>query len=342
MDIARLSNEFKVFAEAECKGSSILYEYLSNQIAGDTDLLTLSSFAREGQPVPNLFFGAVQYLLHKGVEHSLSDYYSSMVEHPKNYKESFSHLKDFCFHYREEIISLLKEKLVQTNEVKRCGYLYPVFSYVYNKTHKPFALIEIGTSAGFQLLWDQYSYTYQTEIIYGNRQSDLRIQSKVKGNNFPKLYMESPPVTHRIGIDLHINDAANDEDALWLKSLIWPEHEARRELFNHAINCLTQNKHKIEFIEGDGVECLPKIAEQISNDAVLCVFHTHVANQLPEAMKYKLLDTIKKSGEKRDIFHIYNNIWDGKLHLDYFMKQIEYKNVVGETDAHGRWFTWNL
>lgn len=342
MDIARLSNGFKVFAKAECKGSSLLYEYLSNQIAQDPELLELCSSARKGQPVPNLFFGAVQFLLYKGAKHSLRDYYPSMVEHPKEHEESFAYFKDFCLCYREEIITILKEKLVQTNEARRCGYLYPVFSHVYNKTKMPFALIEIGTSAGFQLLWDQYSYTYQSDSIYGNSQSAILIQSEIKGDNFPELLMDSPPVAQRIGIDLHINDVTNDEDSLWLKSLIWPEHEARRELFNRAVNCLTKNRHKIEFIEGDGVECLPKIAEQISNDAVICVFHTHVANQLPETMKQILLDTIKNIGEKRDIFHIYNNIWDGKLHLDYFMNKIEHKHVVGETDAHGRWFTWNL
>jgi hypothetical protein len=342
VDIARLSNEFKVFAKAECKGSSILYEYLSNQIAADRELLNLSSFAREGQPVPNLLFGAVQFLLYKGAEHTLRDYYPSMVDHPKKPEESLAHFKEFCLLYREEITSLLKVKLVQTNEARRCAYLYPVFSHIYNKTKMPFALIEIGTSAGFQLLWDRYSYTYQSDIIYGNSQSDIGIQSEIKGDSFPELHLDSPPVAQRIGIDLHINDVTNDEDSLWLKSLIWPEHEARRELFNRAVNCLTKNKHKIEFIEGDGVECLPKIAEQISNDAVICVFHTHVANQLPKAKKYKLLETIKNIGEERDIFHIYNNIWDGKLHLDHYMNKIEHKHVVGETDAHGRWFTWNL
>ncbi|WP_172369634.1 DUF2332 family protein [Sporosarcina jiandibaonis] len=342
MSIAKLSNEFWSFSEAECKSSSSLYECLSKQIAGDRELLELCSFSREGQPVPNLFFGAVQFLLYKGKEHSLRDYYPSMVEHPKDHEESFSHFKDFCLLYREELIRLLKVKLVQTNEARRCGFLYPVFSHIYNLTKKPFALIEIGTSAGFQLLWDQYSYDYQSDIIYGNSQSGISIQSEIKGDNHPELLVKSPPVTQRIGIDIHINDVTNEEDLLWLKSLIWPEHKARRELFDQAVNCLIKNKHKIVFIKGDGVEFLPEIAERIPDDAVICVFHTHVANQMPIEMKYKLLDVIKNIGDKRDIFHIYNNIWDGKLHLDYYINKTEHKKVLGETDAHGRWFTWNL
>ena len=46
--------------------------------------------------------------------------------------------------YREEIITLLQTKLVQTNEVRRCAYLYPSFSYIFNKVNKPLALIEMG------------------------------------------------------------------------------------------------------------------------------------------------------------------------------------------------------
>ncbi|MGR6008539.1 DUF2332 family protein [Bacillus cereus] len=35
----------------------------------------------------------------------------------------------------------------------------PSFNYIFNKVNKPLALIEIGTSSGLQLFWDQYSYS---------------------------------------------------------------------------------------------------------------------------------------------------------------------------------------
>jgi hypothetical protein len=69
MEISRLSDRFKTFAEKECAGSSELYEFLSTKIAEDNEILELSSNAKEGQPVPNLLFGAVHYLLLKGNEH---------------------------------------------------------------------------------------------------------------------------------------------------------------------------------------------------------------------------------------------------------------------------------
>lgn len=40
-----------------------------------------------------------------------------------------------------------------------------------------------------------------------------------------------PPVSERIGIDLHVNDVSKKADLLWLLSLSWPEHHERRNLF---------------------------------------------------------------------------------------------------------------
>ncbi|GGK23855.1 hypothetical protein GCM10010965_15800 [Caldalkalibacillus thermarum] len=339
MKKTQLRQWFKQFAN-DCQGSSELYEYWSKKIADDDDLLELCSHAREGQPVPNLLFGAVHYLLLKGKDHLLKEYFPSIVSSPRAKEASFVHFKDFCQVYREEIISLLKVKLVQTNEVRRCAYLYPCFCLIYERVKKPLALIEIGTSAGLQLLWDKYSYSYGTDEVYGDKQSNVRLESEVKGGNFPFLLPNSPPVTSRVGVDLHINDLSDPEDYLWLKALIWPEHHDRRERFGQAAQYF--NKQSVKLIEGDGVALLPSIVEQMTSDAAICIFHTHVANQMPKEMKLQLIEHIKSIGRYRDVFHIYNNMWDQKLHLDCYINGGQYTDTVGETDGHGRWFTWEL
>src|SRR5699024_2083466 len=126
-----LSKRFLHFANMECKGSSPLYEYLSMEIAEDNELLTIASKAGKGQPAPNLFFGAVHFLLHGGKEHLLKDFYPSITVNPKLYEAAFPVFKDFCITYRSEIEVVLKTRLVQTNEVRRCAYLYPVFCTIY-------------------------------------------------------------------------------------------------------------------------------------------------------------------------------------------------------------------
>ena len=334
------SIKFQNFANTECKGSSSLYEFLSLQIADDDKLLELATHARSGQPSSNLLFGAVHYLLLKGNDHSLRYFYPSMTKHPRKVDESFLPFKEFCNQYSNEIIPLLQEKLVQTNEVRRCSYLFPAFQYIYNITKKPLALIEIGTSAGLQLLWDQYSYSYGTGVAYGNRESTLHITAEIKGDNAPNLQDYIPPVASRIGIDLHPIDLKDDDNVLWLKALIWPEHHERRELFEKAAKIVKANE--IRLIKGNGVEMLDELSKEVSSEYAICVFHTHVANQMPAGVRNRLLEKVKQIGSECEIFHLYNNIQDRDLHLDYSFDGKEYKHVVGQTEGHGKWFTWGL
>ncbi|MEK0221616.1 DUF2332 domain-containing protein [Bacillus proteolyticus] len=337
----QIANFFRNFSENECKGSSDLYEYLSIKISKDEEVLTLASYAQPGQLIPNLLLGAVHYLLLKGKEHRLKRYYYSLVEDADtNFENAFHQFKDFCHVYREEIITLLQTKLVQTNEVRRCAYLYPSFCYIFNKVNKPLALIEIGTSSGLQLFWDQYRYSYGMEKVYGNTQSNVHLTSEIRGENMPYLLKQSPAVVERIGLDLHVNDLSDAEDYLWLRALIWPEHNERLELFDQAATLVKAKS--VQLIEGDGVALLPVIANQISEDAVICIFHTHVANQIPDNIKHELERQIKKIGAKRDVFHLYNNMWDRDLHVDYYIHGNEYCETIGETEGHGKWFSWGL
>ncbi|MFD1851288.1 DUF2332 domain-containing protein [Oceanobacillus bengalensis] len=335
-----LSEKFINFAIKECKGSSQLYEYLSLKVAEDKEILKLASHAREGQPVPNLLFGAVHYLLLKGKTHNLKEFYPSITKKSRSVEESYAYFKDFCELYTDEVIPILKNKLVQTNEVRRCSYLFPTFKYIYDIVKKPLALIEIGTSAGLQLLWDKYGYSYETNEIYGDKNSEVHISSQIIGENPPFLHGGIPPVTSRIGIDLNIIDLTNNEDYLWLNALIWPNHNERRDLFKKAARYIRANP--LTLIEGDGVKLLPELSKDISREYSICIFHTHVANQMPLDMKKRLLEQVKMIGADREIFHVYNNIQDRDLHLDYYIDGKEYANKVGKTDGHGRWFSWEL
>lgn len=340
MNLEMMAVRFRRFAAEECRGSSGLYEQLSLAIAEDGELLALCSFAKKGQPVPNLLFGAVHYLLLKGSGHELREYYPSLTANPRNKEEAFLPFKDFCRTYREEIISLLQSKLVQTNEVGRCAYLYPAFCHIYRTAAKPLACIEIGTSAGLLLFWDQYSYSYGTGEVFGNASSEVRIRGEIRGGSFPAMEKDPPPVSHRIGLDLHILDLSDPEDELWLLALIWPEHEERRELFFKASRLAKEAA--LQLIEGDGVALLPRIAGQIPADSALCIFHTHVANQIPREGKIRLLKEIETIGKRRDVFHLYNNIADGELHLDYFINGQKIEKTIGKTAGHGRWFEWGI
>src|SRR5699024_9274040 len=162
----------------------------------------------------------------------------------------------------------------------------------------------------------QYSYSYGTDKIFGDVNSKVHITSEVKGE-LPEIPSSAPPVTHKIGLDLNIPNLNDDEEYRWLKSLIWPEHKERLRLFDDAVELF--KKQPPNLIEGDGVSLIEAIAKEIPSDQAICIFHTHVANQLPKDVKLDLLNKIEDIGKEREVIHVYNNIWDKALHLDYWI-----------------------
>ncbi len=240
-----LSEKFNQFAIYECKGSSPLYESLSLKIAEDPKMLELASKSKEGQPVPNLFFGAVHYLLMNGYKHPLAEFFPSLTEKPAPAENVYPVFVDFCVKYSDVIIGLLKSKIVQTNEVRRCSYLYLIFSHIFQLAKKPLALVEIGTSAGLQLFVDQYSYSYGTGIKFGNLDSAVHLTSEIRGKKLLLTQSTILEVGARIGIALHINDVNDAEDYIWLKALIWPEHHERRELFEKAASFVSSQSLRL-------------------------------------------------------------------------------------------------
>jgi hypothetical protein len=96
-----LSQRFKQFAFHVNQQASPLYAQLSVVAANDPELLKLASHAGRGQPVPNLFFAAIHFLLLKGVQLSLSTFYPSISVVTERNANPYPTFRSFCLDYLE-------------------------------------------------------------------------------------------------------------------------------------------------------------------------------------------------------------------------------------------------
>ncbi|MFJ7405542.1 MULTISPECIES: DUF2332 domain-containing protein [unclassified Lysinibacillus] len=337
--LAMISKQFRTFAKNECKNSSPLYEHLAYQIADDEELLLIAKDGANGQPVPNLLFAAVHYLLLTYMDDDLADFYPSLTTTPKPLDSVYPFFKKFVLFHAHEVKTILQERLVQTNEIRRCAYLYPMMTEIYQNHRMPLAFIEIGTSAGLQLAMDQYNYCYNQTLSVYNSATKLVLTSENIGDALPPSLSQPLIVSQRIGIDLNPMDVTNEQDVAWLQALIWPEHHERRTLLNTAIPILQQVK--IALVRGDAIEGLKDISSQIDPQSMLVVYHTHVANQIPLTLRHALIDRLKDISLERPLYHCYNNLFDLKLHQD-FLHEGEIKSIrtIDQPDGHARWFKW--
>ncbi|MFJ7733966.1 DUF2332 domain-containing protein [Lysinibacillus sp. NPDC097231] len=336
--LATLSQQFRTFAKNECENSSPLYEHLANKIANDEEILNIAAFVPPGQPAPNLLLAAVHYLLSSTTD-DLADFYPSFTTTPKPLNEVYPVFKAFVMSHSDELKVLLQEKLVQTNEIRRCSYLYPMMTEIYERHQKPLAFIEIGASAGLQLGMDQYNYDYNQQLIT-NSKGAFVLSSENQGEPLPASITKAPVVCQRIGIDLNPIDIHNKEDLHWLQALIWPEHQERRFLLNQALPIL--KSLNLQLIKGDAIKLIKDISRDIHEDAMLVVYHTHVANQIPMALRLELIEQLKEISLERPLYHCYNNLFDLQLHQDFIEHgEIESIRIMERPDGHARWFKWS-
>ena len=346
---AALARRFRRFAAAECRGVSPLYEHLACSIAADHELLALAAHAAPGQPVPNLLLAAVHFLLLKGQADPLTQFYPNLTPMASSPDAAYPAFRAFCMAHAAAIRQLLATRRVQTNEVGRCVYLLPAFTLVAMLAHeRPLALIEIGTSAGLNLLWDQYGYRYGQDAVYGDRRSSVQIVCTLRGNVRPPLPDRLPAVALRVGVDLHVVDIHDAEEALWLRALVGPDRLERARRLQNAMEIARHNPPTL--LAGDGVMLLPEVLRTVPEDAAVCVFHTHTINQFSAEARDRLSAVLAEYGARREIYRVsaegirLSAEWIGtphpQLELTAWQNGQARHKLLACCDHHGRWLEW--
>ncbi len=340
--LSQLGRTFKRFSEETYTGSSPLYAALSGSIAEDFDLLDIASSAR-GRPVPNLLFAAVHYLLLSGAESTLSSFYPSLNPEPRPNSEAYPHFREFCFSHEPALRRLLSTRLVQTNEVGRCAYMMPAFSLIASENPGiPLSLVDIGTSAGLHLLWDRYFYEYGNCVVTGDESSGVRIQAEVRGTKVPPISDSLPPVAFRIGLDLNPIRLTDPDSALWLRALVWPEHERRAAQLEAAIGLAIDNPPTL--IAGNALETLPVVLDRIPAESTLCIFHNYTLNQFSQEDGGQFNSILDKFSMDKDV-HLVSG--EGRWGHDYATLELvkikagcRSSRKLANVDFHGRWLEW--
>jgi hypothetical protein len=245
-------------------------------------------------------------------------------------------------------VLLLEKRMVQTNEVRRSACLLPAFCEVASLTSAPLALIEIGPSAGLNLLFDQYQYSYGGGARVGPKSSPVVLDSELRGAPLP-LTPQMPAVASRMGIDLNPLDLRNDEDLRWLQALIWPEHDDRRSLFAAAAQIARAEPPRIA--GGDVFELLPREIASAPADAAVCIFATFVLNQFSPPMLDRLRALLLETSLTRDLWMVVMghgrflpmvspSTAEAHLSLLHFARGKETRRLLAMCNPHGRWIAW--
>jgi hypothetical protein len=338
-----LARGFLRFAEEEAEPAlSPLYAQLCRGIANDPDVLALAAETPPGQPAPNLLLGAVHYLLLKDASDPLAAFYPSLSSAPEAGDASAAFHR-FCLAHAQDIRGLLLSRRVQTNEVARSACLLPMFELVaLQAAGRPLSIIEIGTSAGLNLLWDYYGYDYANGRHYGVADAPLQIPCALIGDLMPPLPAKLPEVALRVGIDLYPVDSGDDDAVLWLRALIWPEHRERVERLQQALEIA--RVHRPTVLAGDALNLLPEVIAEAPAETTLCLFHSLTLYQFTAEQRERLTTLLLEASRQRPLYRIAFEKMRGadppQLCLFVYAQGTATAQVVANCSAHGRWLEW--
>jgi hypothetical protein len=240
-----VARTFHLFARIEAPQlDSPLYAELCYGVSADRELLEVARQTPPEQPPPNMLLAAVQYLLLRGSEHPLRAHYPAVCGEARPLATAFPLFRDFVLSHRQEVVELVTTRRTQTNVVRRCTVLLPAFGSIARSSARPLALLDLGASAGLNLNFDRYRYGYGSggrEVLrWGDPDSPVPLSADVRGAEPVPDPPETIPVAWRRGVDLDPIDLTDEAALLWLRALIWPEHQERHARLLYATHSLYQ------------------------------------------------------------------------------------------------------
>jgi hypothetical protein len=167
--------------------------------------------------------------------------------------------------------ALVRDELwrsTQTNEPGRSAILQAVVADLAGRPAREVNVVEIGTSAGINLGFDQFP-----------------VRSRDDGDPLTLVCEDLGPVDRRgplpvvrarVGVDPHPLSLERDDDRRWLKACLWPEERRRHERFD-AVVAVHPSWPPSTILEGSALERLGDAMALVEARAMTIVFNSWVA-----------------------------------------------------------------
>jgi hypothetical protein len=277
------------------KLGSPLYHHLLNLAADDYEdggpvqaLLARYQHEPRGSALPLRMMGAVHRLALTGEAREIARFYPSCGG-TVQLEPAWDAFRDVVQQRNSELQDLITRP-VQTNEVGRCGALLGGFFLIARLTGLPLRLLEIGASAGLNLRWDQYHYTWPGGA-WGDPGSPVKLHDVFTSDCVPEPCDVN--VIQRQGCDPNPVDATTEDGRLTLLQFIWADQTARIQLLDRAIQMAREVPCQVE--QANAVDWLPRVLAQPSTGTATVLFHSVVWQYISHEERAQLTRMIEEA-----------------------------------------------
>jgi hypothetical protein len=311
------------FGQHQCRGYSPLYERISMAVASDDELLALVQAAPPAAHMPPALLAAVHYVLLEGFEHPLADVYAGRSD-----ADPVPLFLDVCRVRRAKVAALLATRHIQTNDCGRSALIGPGLTWLAAQLGDQLALVDVGASAGLNLLCDRYRIDYGEHGATGPADSAVEIRCRVIGGD-PPIARQLPALVSPVGIDRAPVDLRRPEDARWLLACVWPD-TGRLERTAASIRLAQESLPRL--VAGDANDVLPAVLSDLPVATVAIVVTTWAFAYLSLEQRRRFVEILEIESHRRPIAWLSA---EGAGVVEAFAHESAYRHDETQSDVLG-------
>lgn len=177
----------------------------------------------------------------------------------------------------------------QTNEVGRSAVLMAGLLAVADRFPRPVELLELGASAGLNLILDRYGYDLGG-LLAGDPDSPLQLKPEWIGDRPPAARVE---VAGRRGVDLNPLDPRRDGERLL--AYVWPDQRRRLAQLEAALAVAAPDPPPVD--RGDAADWIEaRLAEPAAPGTTRVVLHSIAFQYFPGETKRRIAAAMATAG----------------------------------------------
>jgi hypothetical protein len=289
-----LAQVYRHFGEVDAAGISPLYERVAVALSESGEALHAIETAPARKRNPTVILAALHDLALAGRAPALAAAYAATEG-----DAAAGAAIDTLLRMTDSVVAIAVRRKTRTYETGRCAVLYPAIAEAAHRAGaNAVGLIDVGTSAGFNLNADHVGIAYSNGQSLGNPSSPVQLSASIVGDR-PIPMRVMPEVVARVGIDLDPVDVTDADDARWLRACVWPdrpEQIARLE----AEMAVTAAAPPL-LLQGNGVEVMPDAFARVPENALPVVTTTWALSGFPLESRLRFLHRLDEAAAGRPV-----------------------------------------
>ncbi|MCE3555421.1 DUF2332 domain-containing protein [Pseudonocardia sp. RS11V-5] len=289
-----LAEVYRRFGEVDAAGRSRLYERVAVALSGSDEALRAIETAPARKRRPTVILAALHDLALAGRAPALAAAYAD-----GDGDAAAAAAIDTLLHMTDVVVAVATRRPTRADETGHGAVLYPAIAEAAHRVGATaVGLVDVGCSAGLDLIVDRVGITYDNGQALGDPSSPVQTAASIVGGR-PVPTRPLPEVVARIGIDLDPVDVTDEEEARWLRACLWPDQPERIGRLDAELALAATTPPLL--LRGDAVDVLPDALARVPVDALPVVTTTRALSRFPLENRLRFLHRLGDAATDRPV-----------------------------------------